>query len=372
MRQRFILTLGFALLIAVVAAPVWADNDNTNNNANANVNINSNINVNVNANANLPVPAFKQRSIYLAKAELKAIDGQKLTVFAREKTFTVNVTDKTTLRRKFGSASNLGEFVVGHILQISGRLTAETVIDARVIRNMSIQKRNATFTGKIESFDSTNQMFTLKPVARKVVVVTVSPTTKITEKSKPKTFADLQVGMKVTVSGVWDTTNSTLTEVKKIVISSRAAKALERLEKQLGQLENKMMKLQDRISTLAKKLEVKTGEVTVEMKAGSFSPAELRIGKGTKVIFKNVDAAPHWPASGPHPQHTNYPEFDPKAEVAAGASWSFTFDKVGTWPFHDHLNSSVRGKITVVDLTAQLNANTNVNTNVNSNINTPQ
>jgi plastocyanin len=79
----------------------------------------------------------------------------------------------------------------------------------------------------------------------------------------------------------------------------------------------------------------------------TFAPSQLTIKNGDVVIFKNESDKSFWPASGPHPQHTNYPEFDPKKAIPAGQDWQFKFTKSGSWPFHDHLNSSVFGKITV-------------------------
>jgi plastocyanin len=86
-------------------------------------------------------------------------------------------------------------------------------------------------------------------------------------------------------------------------------------------------------------------EITYDGKA--YSPSQLTIKNGDVVIFKNASTGSFWPASAPHPQHTNYPEFDPKKSVGAGQSWQFKFAKTGAWAFHDHLNPTVFGKITV-------------------------
>ncbi|OGE87791.1 MAG: hypothetical protein A3J07_03705 [Candidatus Doudnabacteria bacterium RIFCSPLOWO2_02_FULL_49_13] len=90
----------------------------------------------------------------------------------------------------------------------------------------------------------------------------------------------------------------------------------------------------------------KTYEINM---AAGFNPATLTIKKGDLVKFVNTDSKPHWPASAPHPTHTDYPEFDSKRAIAPGETWSFTFGKVGSWKFHDHLNSSSFGKITVTE-----------------------
>ena len=90
-----------------------------------------------------------------------------------------------------------------------------------------------------------------------------------------------------------------------------------------------------------------TGEATIIMKSGTFEPADITIKKGTKVTFKNEDTIPRWPASNLHPTHTIYPEFDPKQPVAVGSDWSFVFDKVGSWKYHDHWSPALRGVINV-------------------------
>jgi plastocyanin len=80
-----------------------------------------------------------------------------------------------------------------------------------------------------------------------------------------------------------------------------------------------------------------------------YTPATLTIKKGDTVKFTNNGTKLNWPASAPHPTHTDYPEFDPKKGIAVGSSWSFTFTKTGTWRFHDHLNPTHFGSITVTE-----------------------
>jgi plastocyanin len=80
-----------------------------------------------------------------------------------------------------------------------------------------------------------------------------------------------------------------------------------------------------------------------------FVPASVTIKKGTIVTFDNESTKSMWPASAPHPTHTDYPEFDPKKAIAPGETWPFTFTKVGTWKYHDHLNPSRFGTIIVTE-----------------------
>jgi len=91
--------------------------------------------------------------------------------------------------------------------------------------------------------------------------------------------------------------------------------------------------------------DILVSEIVYDGKA--FSPSTLNIKVGDIVVFRNKSGGDMWPASAPHPTHTDYPEFDPKEPIASGAKWQFTFLKSGNWKFHDHLNFSVFGTVNV-------------------------
>lgn len=78
-----------------------------------------------------------------------------------------------------------------------------------------------------------------------------------------------------------------------------------------------------------------------------FSPSNITIAPGTKVIFSNLDDAPHWPASGNHPTHKLCPGFDALKPLSKNQTYEFTFAKAQVCPFHDHLNPDWTGTITV-------------------------
>lgn len=89
--------------------------------------------------------------------------------------------------------------------------------------------------------------------------------------------------------------------------------------------------------------------VVINMDEYGFMPNMITIKKNTKVIFRNMATEAHWPASNIHPTHGIYPEFDPQRPIPPGASWSFTFNKVGIWRMHDHLLPRILGTITVTE-----------------------
>jgi len=91
-----------------------------------------------------------------------------------------------------------------------------------------------------------------------------------------------------------------------------------------------------------------------------YSPSELKIKLGDTVTWKNESSSEMWIASAMHPTHTVYsgtslqehcpdPEnndFDQCRPNKPGESWSFTFQKTGTWNYHNHVGNHF-GKIIV-------------------------
>lgn len=100
--------------------------------------------------------------------------------------------------------------------------------------------------------------------------------------------------------------------------------------------------------------QMQNAEVTFAGGSG-YSPATLKIKKGVVVVFKNQGSGSIWPASGTHPAHNVYPikggcidsAFDACTAIKSGESWTFEFDVVGTWKYHDHLNPAFTGTIIV-------------------------
>ncbi len=95
---------------------------------------------------------------------------------------------------------------------------------------------------------------------------------------------------------------------------------------------------------------VSTNTKVITYTDSGFNPSAIIIKKGDTVEFDNRSTRAFWPASNNHPVHSIYPEFDPKKSIPSGSSWSFTFERVGKWQFHNHLKFSERGTITVENI----------------------
>lgn len=87
--------------------------------------------------------------------------------------------------------------------------------------------------------------------------------------------------------------------------------------------------------------------VTVSYTASGFGPATVTINKGDKVRFVNNSSSAFWPASAPHPIHTGLPGFDAKRNIAPGGTYEFTFTTTGSFGYHNHLNPTQTGRVTV-------------------------
>jgi len=102
-------------------------------------------------------------------------------------------------------------------------------------------------------------------------------------------------------------------------------------------------------------------EHTVVYSDAGYAPKELTVKKGDHVTFRNESVKETWPASAMHPSHTVYPGssigkcgtaeedtiFDACRGLKQGEGWSFMFGEQGEWFYHDHLDSSMFGKIIV-------------------------
>lgn len=86
---------------------------------------------------------------------------------------------------------------------------------------------------------------------------------------------------------------------------------------------------------------------TVEYTSSGFNPATLEVNSGDTVTWTNTASGTVWPASDPHPTHTAYAGFDANKGLKNGESYSFTFNKVGSWSYHNHLSPSQKGTIIV-------------------------
>lgn len=105
----------------------------------------------------------------------------------------------------------------------------------------------------------------------------------------------------------------------------------------------------------------KNKQIVINMLDEGYSPQSLSISQGDTILFINKSNSDRWPATNIHPTHRVYPlsdinlcgtdreqnMFDACRSIPPMQSYSFTFKEKGIWHYHDHLNSSIHGRITV-------------------------
>ena len=84
------------------------------------------------------------------------------------------------------------------------------------------------------------------------------------------------------------------------------------------------------------------GPGAITIKSFSFSPQEMTVKQGTTVTWMNQDPVPHTIVSD-----AGAPEAISSEPISQGASFSFTFTKPGTYPYHCSIHPSMTGSVIV-------------------------
>jgi hypothetical protein len=150
------------------------------------------------------------------KGKITIIGSNNFSIIGDDGTFQVNITDKTKILRKFGGKSSLSEFSVGDEVMVFGKFTNDTklIIDAKTIKNNSIQKRFGAFFGKVTVKNSDN--FIMETAERGTQTVFFGTAKIVDRKETSIIINNIKVGDRVRVKGIWDKTLSKIIEVVQI------------------------------------------------------------------------------------------------------------------------------------------------------------
>ncbi len=89
-----------------------------------------------------------------------------------------------------------------------------------------------------------------------------------------------------------------------------------------------------------------TSQDTIILTADGFSPTTLTVKAGVKVTWTNQGGIDATVDSSPHPTHTDYPPLN-LGSLPDGGTVSLTFNKPGTYKYHNHLKPNQFGTIVV-------------------------
>lgn len=148
---------------------------------------------------------------------ISAIGQSDITVHSKDGNIQVFILSTTQLRRRFWGKAELNEFSVGDDVNVIGKWkdNTKTQIEARMIRDVSIQKRYGVFFGDVTS--KTDSSFVMKTVNRGDQTVKVSSSTQYTNRREQSMqYGDIVVGHRVRVKGLWDSKLNQIMEVTKV------------------------------------------------------------------------------------------------------------------------------------------------------------
>ena len=134
---------------------------------------------------------------------LSVKSGNTLTVTSGASSYSVLVDGNTQLRRRFWGKATLDEMSVGDSLNVIGKWTDDvhSTIQAKLVRDSSIQKRFGVFVGTVTSLTGTGWIMSTINRGPQTVTATQSA---------------VLVGHKVRVRGLWDNKLNTITEVSHV------------------------------------------------------------------------------------------------------------------------------------------------------------
>lgn len=92
--------------------------------------------------------------------------------------------------------------------------------------------------------------------------------------------------------------------------------------------------------------EVAAQEAQVELTSSGFTPKDITVDKGTKVVWTNNSGQAATVNSAPHPVHSSYTPLN-LGSFNDGQTLELVFDEVGNYKYHNHLNSGQTGSVTV-------------------------
>ncbi len=85
----------------------------------------------------------------------------------------------------------------------------------------------------------------------------------------------------------------------------------------------------------------------VTVSSTGFTPKSITVKVGDTVTWSNSDTITHTVNSDSHPTHTLYPILNKVGQIKAAEKKALQFTQPGTYNYHDHLNPSLTGLVTV-------------------------
>lgn len=171
-------------------------------------------------------------------AKVTAISGNIITATTEwgsaNMTWLVNSSTTTKHVRRYGGSSNISEIEIGDFISFQGIIATGTAspftVNATIIKDWSVQKKNSKFEGTVSSISGTN--FVLATNKNGNITVNTDSSTSIIVKTDAQnnsfvgTFANITLNAKVEASGLFNNQTNVLQASKVTVKNNSAPNAL--------------------------------------------------------------------------------------------------------------------------------------------------
>lgn len=153
----------------------------------------------------------------IISGQVSGKSASSLTITKDGKTITVNILSSTKIIRHYWGKSTVNEISIGDKVNVYGTFKddAHTIMDARLIRDLSIMKRHAVFLGTVSSISGSTIVIATQNRGNQTVTVS-TPTKFVNRKEQPIVLSDIKVGQRIRVKGMWDRALNTITEVTQV------------------------------------------------------------------------------------------------------------------------------------------------------------
>lgn len=148
---------------------------------------------------------------------LSSKSGTTFTVTKEGKSYSVLTDSNTKFRRRFWGTATFNEMQIGDTLNVAGKWTdeAKTTVQATLVRDVSIQKRQGVFFGTVQTVNSKG--FVMQTVNRDNQTVTVGSSTNYeNRKGEAIKFSDIKTGDRIRVRGLWNRQLNTIADIVKV------------------------------------------------------------------------------------------------------------------------------------------------------------
>ncbi|MEK7577341.1 MAG: hypothetical protein AAB492_01815 [Patescibacteria group bacterium] len=145
--------------------------------------------------------------------------GSILTIEKDGKSLTIQTDTKTKFVLRFGGKATIDDMLLGHTVNIAGPWSDETktTITAKLVRDLSIQKRHGVIIGVVKSLLPNGWIMTTISDKRADQTITVGSATEFVNGMQEGITKDqVVVGHRVRVKGLWDKGNNTVTDVTQV------------------------------------------------------------------------------------------------------------------------------------------------------------